>query len=68
MELINKKYIREVKYQKKINEQITQCLTCERKCKILKGELGHCQTRYNENGRVYTFVYGYNAGISNNLI
>jgi pyruvate formate lyase activating enzyme len=68
MKSINKRFIQEAKYQKKINEKITQCLTCERKCKISEGRFGHCQTRYNDKGRIYTIVYGCNATISNNPI
>ncbi|MFW9940267.1 MAG: AmmeMemoRadiSam system radical SAM enzyme, partial [Candidatus Thorarchaeota archaeon] len=45
-----------------------QCLTCERRCKISEGSVGHCQTRYNLNGCIYTIVFGCNAGLSNNPI
>ncbi len=68
MELIDKRFIKEVRYQKKLNEKISQCLTCERKCKISEGKLGHCQTRYNDKGSIYTIMYGCNAGMSNNPI
>ena len=68
MESIHKKFIRKAKYQIKINEKTSQCLTCERRCKIPEGTLGHCQTRYNHKGYIYTIVYGCNAGISNNPI
>ena len=68
IDFIDKRFIREAKYQQKINKDTTQCLTCERKCKIPKGQLGHCQTRYNHEGQIYTIVYGCNMGMSNNPI
>ncbi|MFX1279029.1 MAG: AmmeMemoRadiSam system radical SAM enzyme [Promethearchaeota archaeon] len=66
--LVNSKYVKQVKFQKKIGTDITQCLTCERKCKISLKSLGHCQTRLNHEGTIYTIVFGCNAGISNNPI
>jgi len=68
MESIHKNFIRKAKYQIKINEKTSQCLTCERRCKIPEGTLGHCQTRYNHKGHIYTIVYGCNAGMSINPI
>ncbi|MFX0081968.1 MAG: AmmeMemoRadiSam system radical SAM enzyme [Candidatus Hodarchaeota archaeon] len=68
IDLISHKFLKKAKYQKIINEKITQCLTCERRCKISEGTLGHCQTRYNLNGTIYTIVFGCNAGLSNNPI
>jgi len=65
---INHNFLKKAKYQKKINNKIIQCLTCERRCKISEGSLGHCQTRYNLNGSIYTIVFGCNAGLSNNPI
>jgi len=58
IESINKKFIRKGKYHKKVNKQVSQCLTCERKCKIKEGEIGHCGTRVNFEGDIYTIVYG----------
>jgi pyruvate formate lyase activating enzyme len=68
MESIHKNFIRKVKYEKKIDNNTSQCLTCERRCKIPEGTLGHCQTRYNHKGQIYTIVYGCNAGMSINPI
>ena len=68
MDLLNPEFIKKSKYQKRINSSITQCLTCERRCKISEGALGHCQTRYNYRGQIFTIVYGCNAGLSNNPI
>ncbi|MHA1254378.1 MAG: AmmeMemoRadiSam system radical SAM enzyme [Promethearchaeota archaeon] len=68
MESIHKNFIRKAKYQKKIDKNTLQCLTCERRCKISEGTLGHCKTRYNYKGYIYTIVYGCNAGMSINPI
>lgn len=46
----------------------SQCLICERKCKIKEGKYGHCGTRTNINGEIFTIVYGCKAAISNNPI
>ena len=66
--LINPKFVKKAKYQKAIDNEITQCLTCERRCKISLGSLGHCQTRFNHDRFIYTIVFGCNAGISINPI
>ncbi len=58
IESIDKRFIRKGKYQKKCNKKVSQCLTCERKCKIKEGEIGHCGTRINYEGDIYTIVYG----------
>ena len=50
-------FIRKAKYQKKIDEDYSQCLTCERKCKIKKGKVGFCQTRINKDSEIFTIVY-----------
>ncbi|MFX0105560.1 MAG: AmmeMemoRadiSam system radical SAM enzyme [Candidatus Hodarchaeota archaeon] len=61
-------FIKKAKYQRKIDEDYSQCLTCERKCKILKGKSGFCKTRINEDGEIYSIVYGLIPGISFNPI
>ncbi|MFW9876347.1 MAG: AmmeMemoRadiSam system radical SAM enzyme [Candidatus Thorarchaeota archaeon] len=68
IDLINKKFLKKAKYQKRITRKIIQCLTCERSCKLSGGSLGYCHTRYNHNGCIYTIVFGCNAGMSNNPI
>ena len=40
MESINPNFIKKSKYQQKVSDDIAQCLTCERKCKITKGKTG----------------------------
>ena len=68
MELINPNFIQESKYQLKINNNLTQCLTCERKCKIARTKTGFCNTRMNIEGKIYTLVYGCIPALSNNPI
>ncbi|MFW9929135.1 MAG: AmmeMemoRadiSam system radical SAM enzyme [Candidatus Thorarchaeota archaeon] len=61
-------FIRKAKYQKKIDEDYSQCLICERKCKIKNGKVGFCQSRINKDGEIFTIVYGLIPAISLNPI
>ncbi len=65
---MNSKFIQKTKYQRKIDENFSQCLTCERRCKFGNGKTGFCQTRVNKNGVIYTNVYGLIPAISFNPI
>ncbi len=65
---INSNYLKEIKYQREINKNISQCLTCERRCKIKRGEIGFCGTRINKVGIIYSMVYGCIPAISINPI
>jgi len=65
---MNSKFVKKSKYQRKIDEKYSQCLTCERKCKIPKGKSGFCQTRINKDGEIYTIVYGLIPALSFNPI
>ncbi|MBD3254749.1 MAG: AmmeMemoRadiSam system radical SAM enzyme [Candidatus Lokiarchaeota archaeon] len=64
----NKSFLRKAKYQEEVNHKFTQCLTCERKCKIERGKVGYCQTRKNVGGVIYSLVYGCIPTISKNPI
>jgi pyruvate formate lyase activating enzyme len=61
-------FIRKAKYQKKIDENYSQCLICERKCKIKKGKVGFCRSRINKDGEIFTIIYGLIPAISFNPI
>ena len=37
----------------------TICLQCQRKCNIASGHVGYCRTVRNENGKLYTLIYGF---------
>lgn len=65
---MNSNFIKKAKYQKKIDDEYSQCLTCERKCKISKGKAGFCKTRINKDGEIYTIVYGLIPALSFNPI
>lgn len=58
MNEIKKEFLRKNKFQSKVNENVSQCLTCERKCKIKKDKTGFCGTRMNIDGEIYSIVYG----------
>ena len=68
MDNFNLRFFKPGKYQKVINNDISQCLTCEHKCKINKNKTGKCQTRININGTIFTFVYGLIPALSYNHI
>ncbi|MFX1470813.1 MAG: AmmeMemoRadiSam system radical SAM enzyme [Promethearchaeota archaeon] len=65
---MNSNFIKKAKYQVKIDDNYSQCLTCERKCKILKGKSGFCKTRINKDGIIYSIVYGWIPALSFNPI
>jgi pyruvate formate lyase activating enzyme len=45
-----------------------RCLVCERRCFIKDGKRGHCKTRVNEHGIIYTLNYGNISSLSVNPI
>lgn len=65
---MNSEFIKIGKFQKTINNSITQCLTCEHRCKISEGNVGICRTRKNINGEIFTTVYGKISSLSYNPI
>ncbi|MFW9902184.1 MAG: AmmeMemoRadiSam system radical SAM enzyme [Candidatus Thorarchaeota archaeon] len=65
---MNPKILKKAKYQRKIDENYSQCLTCERRCKIGNGKAGFCKTRINKEGEIYSIVYGFIPAISFNPI
>ncbi len=65
---MNSEFVKKSKYQRKIDEKCSQCLTCERKCKIPRGKSGFCQTRINKDGEIFTIVYGLIPALSFNPI
>ncbi len=65
---MNLEFLKKAKYQRKIDDIYSQCLTCERRCKIGNGKTGFCNTRINKEGEIYTIVYGLIPAISFNPI
>ncbi|MFW9820720.1 MAG: AmmeMemoRadiSam system radical SAM enzyme [Candidatus Thorarchaeota archaeon] len=68
MDFIDPKFQKIAKYQKRVSENTSQCLTCERRCKISEGNSGFCRTRINYNGKIYSIVYGLIPALSFNPI
>ncbi len=65
---MNSNFLKKAKYQRKIDENYSQCLTCERRCKIGNGKSGFCKTRINKDGEIYSIVNGLIPAISINPI
>lgn len=49
---------REASFWKKIKDKKVQCSLCSHGCKIDEGKGGICRVRKNENGKLYTLIYG----------
>ncbi|MBW2993266.1 AmmeMemoRadiSam system radical SAM enzyme [Candidatus Woesearchaeota archaeon] len=45
-------------YWRKLKDSTVQCQLCPRLCTIKNNEIGNCRTRKNENGILYSRVYG----------
>jgi pyruvate formate lyase activating enzyme len=54
--------------KKSVLQKNGRCLVCERQCLIKKNREGHCGTRINRNGIIYTLNYGNISSISINPI
>ncbi|TFG18272.1 MAG: AmmeMemoRadiSam system radical SAM enzyme [Promethearchaeota archaeon] len=67
MKQINPQFLKMGLHQKQ-EDNIVQCLICERKCKITAGKFGYCQTRINKGGKIYSIIYGLIPAISFNPI
>ncbi|NIM45937.1 MAG: AmmeMemoRadiSam system radical SAM enzyme [Nitrososphaeria archaeon] len=48
----------EAKLYEKVNRNKTRCLVCAHKCVIKERRFGVCGTRVNEDGILYTLIYG----------
>lgn len=49
---------KEAKFWKKLSDKKVQCNLCSHRCKINDGSTGICGVRKNENGKLYTLIYG----------
>lgn len=54
--------------KKSLLQENGQCLVCDRRCHIAKGDFGYCQTRINKEGTIYALNYGNISSISINHI
>jgi len=43
---------------KKLKDKKVNCFTCQRRCVVLPGQWGTCQTRINKNGILKSVIYG----------
>jgi pyruvate formate lyase activating enzyme len=60
-------FIRPTVLQEPIDRRI-RCLICERRCEIVPGGMGWCQTRRHQEGRLVTLIYGDVSSLSANPI
>lgn len=60
-------FVREALLQEPVGRRI-RCLTCERRCELIPGGTGWCQTRQHLDGKLTTLVYGAVSSISANPI
>jgi pyruvate formate lyase activating enzyme len=49
---------------KKLKGKTVRCLACKHYCTIPDGRVGICSTRGNENGKLYSYVYGRPAAVN----
>lgn len=50
--------MREAMLYEKLPDDRVQCLLCQYRCKIMPGKRGVCRVRVNQNGTLYTLIYG----------
>ncbi len=50
--------MKEALYYKQLPEKEVLCLLCPHSCRIKNTERGRCRVRENNNGKLYTLVYG----------
>jgi pyruvate formate lyase activating enzyme len=60
-------FIRPALLQEQTGRRI-RCLTCERRCELIPGGLGWCQTRRHQDGTLVTLIYGAVSSLSANPI
>ncbi|MBU4205091.1 AmmeMemoRadiSam system radical SAM enzyme [Patescibacteria group bacterium] len=50
--------MKEAYLYKKLKNETSQCQTCAHYCVLKNGEIGLCGVRKNNNGKIYSLVYG----------
>jgi len=55
---------KEASYYQKLKAGKVQCLLCPKNCVLADNEFGSCSVRKNENGTLYSLVYGKTTGIA----
>ena len=61
-------YVHPAMFYKKLDESRVQCLLCPRRCLINQGDRGHCRTRENRKGELFTMSFGRVAALNNDPI
>jgi pyruvate formate lyase activating enzyme len=51
--------MKEAQLYEKLDEETVKCATCAHRCKIREGKRGICGVRENQQGTLYSLVYGY---------
>jgi len=59
---------REAKFWNSLSNKKVQCNLCSHSCRINEGQTGICKVRKNENGQLYTLIYGSCSSISSDPI
>ena len=59
---------READFWKKIDDKIVQCNLCSHSCKITEGNTGICKVRKNENGKLFSLIYGSASSLASDPI
>ena len=55
-------------FWKKINDKKVKCSLCAHNCNINSGKVGICGVRKNENGTLYTMIYGSTSSLASDPI
>lgn len=56
--LFSQTKLKEAQFYKKLSDKLLQCQLCPRQCVISDGKRGYCGVRQNQDGSLYTLVYG----------
>lgn len=57
-----RRYVREGKLYRALDDHTIECYACGHRCKIKEGREGICKIRFNEHGKLFV-PYGYTAGV-----
>ena len=55
--------LEEARFYNKTSTQTVNCHLCFRNCSIAEGQKGFCRNRQNQNGILYSLVYGHAAAV-----
>ena len=58
----------EASFYEKLDNNRVRCTLCPQDCKVGEGKVGVCGVRKNENGKLYSLIYGQVSSIHNDPI